>query len=72
MASVWAIGSSVAGSAAVISTCGGSMDFCERRQASVPAPIEMSAKGMIGMPGTKAMTPAAAETMPRLTGFVAS
>ena len=27
---------------------------------------------MIGMPGMKAITPAAAETMPRLIGFMAS
>ena len=44
----------------------------ERRQAKAPAPIDTRAKGMIGMPGIKAITPAAAETMPKATGFMAN
>ena len=34
--------------------------------------MEIAAKGRIGMPGTSAITPDAAATMPRLTGFMAS
>ena len=34
--------------------------------------MEITAKGRIGMPGTRAITPAAADTMPRATGFMAS
>ena len=44
----------------------------DRRQARVPAAVEIRAKGIIGMPGMKARTPAEAATMPRLTGFMAS
>ena len=62
------------GSAGVAATGAltGSRAFCEARQAKVPAPMEMAAKGRMGMPGTRAITPEAAETMPIDTGFMPS
>ena len=73
MAKAEAIGSSgaSAGAAAVVSA---GLSGCLRavRQARAPAPKAMAAKGARGMPGTMPITPAAAETMPRLTGLVAS
>ena len=72
MASVWVIGSSTGSSAGLISTGGGALAFWARRQARTPAPMEMAMNGMIGIPGTTEITPAAAETMPSATGFMAS
>ena len=74
MASAVEIGSS-AGSAAAAGAFGsaaGAFLRCEARQASAPAPSAMPAKGRSGMPGTTPITPAAADTMPMLTGFPAS
>ena len=42
------------------------------RQASIPAPTAIAAKGTSGMPGMIPTTPAAAETMPSEIGLVAS
>ena len=73
MARVWEIGSSSASvGASLILTASGCEASFDLRQASTPEPIETRLKGMIGMPGMIASTPAAAETMPRLIGLVAS
>ncbi len=73
MARAVEIGSSVCSpalaSAALVSTTGA---LCPFRQAKSPAPSPMAAKGKSGIPGTMAITPAAADTMPRDTGLVAS
>ncbi len=72
MARAVAIGSSASSAVLGRSILSAALGACERLQASVPAPREMAAKGRMGMPGTRAMTPAAAETMPRPTGLEAS
>ena len=61
-----------AGLASSMGLSGPARTFWARLQARPADPREMAAKGMIGMPGTRAMTPAAADTMPRAAGFMAS
>ena len=72
MASALEIGSSVSSAGLAAGAASASGFLCPRRQARTPAPSAMPAKGRIGMPGIRPMTPAAAETMPRLTGLAAS
>ncbi len=73
MASVAEIGSSCGSAAGAASGATSAARVCwARRQARPPAPRAMAANGSIGMPGTRAITPAAAETMPSATGFIAS
>ena len=68
----WPGGSSSGSGTASIFTGAGFDASRERRQASAPAPSASAANGTIGMPGISASTPAAAETMPRAIGFIAS
>ena len=74
MASAGEMGSSAAaaGAAGALGSATATLRRWEERQARAPAPSAMPAKGRSGIPGTTPITPAAADTMPRLTGLVAS